>query len=179
MKDFTIIASLSKTTFGIGNNGQIPWNIDGDMEFFKRITSSSSTDKKNAVIMGRKTWESLPNKSRPLHKRVNVVISRDPLIKKKLSMPEPVFVVSSLYSALILLSENNEIDKIYVIGGEAIYREAIESYLCSRIYITEILNEVSEMDTFFPTIPLRYKRTELSDIIVENNFKYRFTQYDR
>ena len=74
MKKFAIIASVSKKSFGIGNNGKIPWKLTGDMVFFRRTTSFCSKDKKNAVIMGRKTWQSLPNKSRPLQQRINVVI---------------------------------------------------------------------------------------------------------
>lgn len=178
MKDFIIIASASKTTLGIGNKGKIPWKINGDMTLFKQITSSSSPNKQNAVIMGRKTWESLPKKSRPLPDRINIVISRDHLIRTKINIPETVFVVDSLYSALLSSSNDDTIDKVYVIGGEAIYKEAIESLYCSRIYLTEILSEVNEVDTFFPEIPCGFKLVGLSNTIIENNVEYRFTQYE-
>ena len=75
-------------------------------------------------------------------------------------------------------TNNDSIDKVYVIGGEAIYKEAIESSLCSRIYLTEILSEINEVDTFFPNIPPRYNQIALSDTIIENNVEYRFAEYE-
>ena len=178
MKDFIIIASASKFNLGIGNKGTIPWDIAGDMTFFKQITCSSRVNKKNAVIMGRKTWESLPKKSRPLPDRINIIISRDPLIRTKIDIPATTFVVDSFHSALMSATNNDSIDKVYVIGGEAIYKEAIESSLCSRIYLTEILSEINEVDTFFPNIPPRYNQIALSDTIIENNVEYRFAEYE-
>ena len=175
LKDFTIIVSASKSTFGIGNNGKIPWSIRGDMAFFKRITTLSSNNKKNAVIMGRKTWESLPNKFRPLPERVNIVISRNQIT----TVPATVIVINSLNSALELLSCDNEIDKIFVIGGESIYRDAINSSFCTKIYLTEILTDESVVDTFFPSIPSHFIQTDISNIIKENNIEYQFIQYDR
>jgi dihydrofolate reductase len=178
MKDFMIVASASKSNLGIGNNGKIPWKIDGDMEFFKKITMSSSMNKMNAVIMGRKTLESLPKKCRPLPDRINIVMSRDPSIRTKIDIQSSVFVVDSLHSALMLSSNDDTIDKIFVIGGETIYNEAIECSYCSRIYMTEVLSIVNEVDTFFPKMPSRFKLTEISGAIFENNVEYRFTQYE-
>jgi dihydrofolate reductase len=179
MKEFAIIASVSKKSFGIGNNGKIPWKINGDMVFFRRTTSYCSKDKQNAVIMGRKTWQSLPKKSKPLQQRINVVISRDITIREKISIPNSVLVVDSLTMALSVLSEMNSVENIFVIGGESIYREAIVSPFCSKIYITEVLPDVIDADTYFPSIPLNYKLTEVSDHIIEDDVVYRFTEYDR
>ena len=179
MKNFAIIASVSKKSFGIGNNGTIPWKLTGDMVFFRRTTSFCSKDRQNAVIMGRKTWQSLPNKSRPLQQRINVVISRDMTIREKINIPNNVIVTDSLNMALSILSEMESVENVFVIGGECIYREAIVSPLCSKIYITEVLPDVVDVDTYFPTIPSNYKLTEVSEPIIEDDVVYRFTQYDR
>ena len=176
MKNFMIIASASRSTLGIGNNGKIPWKITQDMKLFKDITSTSCLNKKNVVIMGRKTWESLPNKSRPLPDRINIVISRDPLIRTKIGIPATVLVVDSLNLAL-MLSSNDTIDKVYVIGGGSVYQEAIELLSCSRIYLTEVLTEITGIDTFFPIIPHRFKMVALSDTYIENKVEYRFIEY--
>ncbi|EPB69647.1 putative dihydrofolate reductase [Ancylostoma ceylanicum] len=70
-----IVAVDSK--FGIGKNGTIPWTLRKDMNFFVKHTSTTEDPAKmNAVIMGRKCWESIPEKFRPLKNRLNVVISR-------------------------------------------------------------------------------------------------------
>ena len=179
MKEFAIIASVSIKSFGIGNNGKIPWKLTGDMVFFRRTTSYCSKDMVNAVIMGRKTWQSLPNKSRPLQQRINVVISKDVSLKEKISIPNSVIVVDSLTMALSILTAMDSVENIFVIGGESVYREAIVSPLCSKIYLTEVLPDVVDVDTYFPTIPSNYKLTEVSEPIIEDDFVYRFTQYDK
>jgi dihydrofolate reductase len=179
MKCFSIIAAISDSTSGIGLNGKIPWNINGDMTFFKNITSESCENKSNAVIMGRKTWESLPKKYRPLPNRINIVISRDTFAKEKYDIPDSVILTKSLNSALKTLSHDIDIDKIFVIGGESLYREAIESHLCNKLYITEVFYDDLIFDTFFPIIPKCFQLNEMSDINVENSIKYRFTRYDK
>jgi dihydrofolate reductase / thymidylate synthase len=182
MKHFSVIVAATASTFGIGKNGDLPWKLAGDMAFFKRQTVTSVSPKRNVVIMGRKTWESLPTKYRPLAQRINVVLSRNPAIRKDLNLPENVIVADSLDAALMQLDSEelkNDIDQIYIIGGESIYREAMASSLCSKIYLTQVDTEVPDLDTFFPFIPAhRFKQTMRSAPIVEKDLKYRFTEYD-
>ena len=182
MKHFSVIVAATASTFGIGKNGDIPWKLAGDMAFFKRQTVTSAASKKNVVIMGRKTWQSLPVKFRPLAQRINVVLSRNPSIRKELDIPENVIVAKSLDDALESLNSEEMkegIDNIYVIGGESIYREAVASSLCSKIYLTQVDTDVPDLDTFFPFIPAhRYKQTLRSAPIVEKDLKYRFTEYE-
>ena len=67
MKNFVVIVAATAASFGIGRLGELPWKLPGDMALFKKLTTTSRhVSKKNAVIMGRKTWESLPKKFRPL-----------------------------------------------------------------------------------------------------------------
>ena len=182
MKHFSVIVAATASTFGIGKNGDLPWKLAGDMAFFKRQTVTSVSSKRNVVIMGRKTWESLPTKFRPLAQRINVVLSRNPTIRKDLNLPENVIVADSLDAALKQLDSDdlkNDIDQIYIIGGESIYREAMASSLCSKIYLTQVDTEVPDLDTFFPFIPAhRFKQTMRSAPITEKDLKYRFTEYD-
>jgi dihydrofolate reductase/thymidylate synthase len=182
MKQFSVIVAATASTFGIGKNGDLPWKIAGDMAFFKRQTITTVASKKNVVIMGRKTWQSLPPKYRPLVQRINVVLSRNPAIREELNLPESVIVAHSLNDALATLSSDklmDEIDQIYIIGGESIYREALESKFCAKIYVTQVDTEVPDLDTFFPLIPAhRFKQTLRSSPIIEKDMKYRFTEYE-
>lgn len=75
--DFQIVVAATKAR-GIGRDGSMPWRLPTDMAYFKRLTSEREDDaqRQNAVVMGRKTWDSIPAKFRPLRDRLNVVISR-------------------------------------------------------------------------------------------------------
>ena len=76
--NFSLVAAVDKN-LGIGIQNRLPWRLKTDLKYFSDITSIAAPGKINAVIMGRKTWESLPEKSRPLKGRVNVVLSRQAL----------------------------------------------------------------------------------------------------
>ena len=79
---FSCIVAASKNTFGIGYENTIPWHISADLVHFKNITTeTSSPTLQNAVIMGRRTYESIPSKFRPLKNRLNIILSRNPDLK--------------------------------------------------------------------------------------------------
>ena len=73
MSRLTVIVAATKTN-GIGHNARLPWRLAADMAYFKAVTANG----RNAVVMGRKTWESIPSSRRPLANRVNLVISSNP-----------------------------------------------------------------------------------------------------
>ena len=124
MRPFSIIVAFD-AQYGIGKNGLLPWNLPLDLKHFKEIsTTVADPSKKNAVIMGRKTWESLPERFRPLPGRVNMVLSRD----KKLELPLGVLCSQSLDDALAQLF-SVDIENVFVIGGAQIYVQAIEQAL--------------------------------------------------
>jgi dihydrofolate reductase len=138
---FSIIAAVSKTN-GIGKNGQIPWNEPLDMKYFKDITSTvTDTTRHNAIIMGRKTYESLNGRNLP--NRRNIVISSD--CNNKINW------FTSLQSAMDYLWYDKRIEKIFVIGGGQLYQEAIRHRGCNELYINRI-NTDAECDVFFPEI---------------------------
>ena len=78
-RTFSVIVAAASTSMGIGKQGKLPWRLSADMAHFKDVTSTTSSAlKRNAVIMGRATWESIPPRFRPLPSRLNVVLSRQP-----------------------------------------------------------------------------------------------------
>ncbi|CAM9628065.1 unnamed protein product [Chrysoparadoxa australica] len=156
MRDFMVVVAATAGSLGIGRQGTIPWRLKGDMAFFKNLTITTSHEAKagttNAVIMGRKTWVSIPERFRPLVGRRNVVLSRNPRIREELTLPDDVMVAASLGDALEMLASSDmmdKIDRVFVVGGGEVYREAVALPQCSKIYITEVLSDV-ECDTFFP-----------------------------
>lgn len=82
MKTFSLVVASTQKG-GIGLNGNLPWKkIPGDMAFFRKVTSTTTDPTlQNAVIMGRKTWESIPSKFRPLPGRLNVILTRQEALR--------------------------------------------------------------------------------------------------
>lgn len=154
-KSFSIIVAATRKR-GIGIRGQLPWpNLKEDMLHFKKLTSHSTTEGKvNAVIMGRKTWDSIPSKFRPLEGRINVVISGQAAIKESLRSEINTIVVSSLNEAMRALNSESllpKVNDIFVIGGAQVYQEALKSDMCEKIYLTQVLQEF-DVDTYLPII---------------------------
>lgn len=156
---------------GIGKDGKLPWNIKADMQHFKKITSTTEDpNKENAVIMGRKTWESIPEEFRPLAGRRNFVISRNPDYR-----PEGAYSIRSLNQLLEKLNEkkDNTIENIFIIGGGLIYSMYIDFLQLSGIYLTEI-DEKYDCDTYFPELPERFENYETLGEGEENGVAFTF-----
>jgi len=140
---FSVVVAACKQSRGIGGAGQLPWRLRGDMYYFKQLTRSvRDPTKMNAVIMGRKTWESIPEKMRPLGDRLNVVISSNSSARAEYGMSDAVLTATSLEDALrkLCAPEYSEtVESVYVIGGGTIYTEALKmTELCERVYLTEV-----------------------------------------
>jgi dihydrofolate reductase len=173
---FSIIVAFSKHTRGIGFKQQIPWSLPTDAAHFKKITMTvKNPEKRNAVIMGRKTYDSLPEKVRPLPWRLNVVITRS---VPPLENPNVVFM-PSLQEALSFVQEMKTIENAFVIGGESIYREALARPDCEKIYATVIEKTAYNFDTFFPHIPDSFVCKSSSNVYSENQYEFRFLEYQR
>ena len=172
MKSFSIIVALDSQN-GIGKNGQLPWRLSLDLKHFKEITTAvADPAKKNALIMGRKTWESLPEKFRPLPGRVNVVLSQ----KGGLSLPSGVLCFQSLDEALSQLSSS--IENIFVIGGAQVYAQAIGHPLCQKLYVTHVQGEHG-CDAFFPPISHQFLPISASEPHTEGEQIFYFSDYSR
>lgn len=76
MCDYNLIVSVDEE-FGLGKKGILPWHISSELKYFKRITETTKNKKRNAVIMGRKCWESIPLAYRPLPNRLNIILTRN------------------------------------------------------------------------------------------------------
>jgi dihydrofolate reductase len=137
---------------GIGIKNQLPWRLLSDLYFFKYLTIGNE---KNAVIMGKNTYLSLP---KPLKYRDNIVLSTSMKAKKY-----NVFPTTSMGHVIPHLFKY---DNVYLIGGETLYNEYIDSNHVKGIYHTHI-EEDYECDTFFPEIPEKFnkiKTTKFKDI---------------
>jgi len=170
---FAIIAAAD-TKMGIGFKNRLPWKLKGDLQYFSAVTTLAQDGKQNAVIMGRKTWESLPKAHQPLAGRLNVVLSRGAM-----NLPPNVMLASALDSALNQLEQRRDVDKVFVIGGASIYAQAINSPDCEKIYLTQVQGEFN-CDAFFPLIPESvFKKIAVSDAREENGIRYHFVVYNR
>nr|Q27783.1 RecName: Full=Bifunctional dihydrofolate reductase-thymidylate synthase; Short=DHFR-TS; Includes: RecName: Full=Dihydrofolate reductase; Includes: RecName: Full=Thymidylate synthase [Trypanosoma brucei brucei]AAA91362.1 dihydrofolate reductase-thymidylate synthase [Trypanosoma brucei] len=145
LRPFSVVVA-SDEKGGIGDGGTIPWEIPEDMQYFRRVTTNlrgknvkPSPSKRNAVVMGRKTWDSLPPKFRPLSNRLNVVLSRSATKEQLLAgIPDPikraeaandvVAVNGGLEDALRMLvskEHTSSIETVFCIGGGTIYKQAL------------------------------------------------------
>ena len=122
----------------IGKDNRLIWRLHSDMKFFKEKTTG------HVIITGRKNYESIPEKFRPLPDRKNIVITR----QKNYHAPGAI-VVSSIENALQYVSENHKDEEVFIIGGAEIYKQTLSA--CDKIYLTRI-HHTFEGDAFFPTL---------------------------
>lgn len=146
----TLIAATDKNGL-IGNNGNLPWKIPEDMEFFKKVTTG------NIVVMGRKTYISI---GQPLKNRINVLVSETILEtydqKKNLEdYMNDVVVVNSLFKIL----SNTFYKNVFIIGGRSIYEQSLKEKVPDRILLSKI-DEEFEGNQYMPEIPKEYFVTQ-------------------
>lgn len=142
---FDIVVAADRDR-GIARDGDLPWHLPGDLAHFKRITSHTQDPaKRNAVIMGRKTWESIPAKYAPLKGRLNIVMSRDGAQE----FHPGVLTVTSLDAALATAAASDDVESAFVVGGADVYRQSLAHPALRTIYYTRI-DAVHGCDTFFP-----------------------------
>lgn len=145
---YTIIAAIAEN-FAIGRDNDLLWHISGDLKRFKKITTG------HTIIMGRKTFQSLPKG--PLPNRRNIVISRNPDFSH-----EGIEVVKSVEQAKNIAGNDRE---IFIIGGGTIYKEFLP--IANKIYLT-IVHKKYEADVFFPR--LDYDDWDIEDKV--ENFEH-------
>ena len=176
-----IVVAYTFNKQGIGKNGKLPWNIPEDMAHFKHITTSKEENYFNIVVMGRKTWESIPNSYRPLENRFNIILSNDEKYRVEQNTNHKCGTINKTnntgvyfttwdnfintdylqvednFNKLYCNNEPHIINKFnyYIIGGEQIYKQALSTKLNIKIHATEIypINKKEiECDTFFPNV---------------------------
>jgi dihydrofolate reductase len=147
----------------IGRDGGLPWHLPTDMKHFRELTAGGT------VVMGRKTYESIPKKFRPLPGRRNIVLSRH-------GPDLPGAEVCGDLGAALGAAADGE-GATFVIGGGATYAEALP--LASRVVATEVDGDV-EGDTFFPALDAAEWACVSSDEpVAENGFTYTIRVYER
>lgn len=157
------IIAAAGINWEIGKNNGLLFNIPEDMKFFKIMTIGK------IIVMGRKTLESFPGK-KPLPKRTNIVLSRNTSFS-----PDGVTVchtVGELFSEL----KKYDTDKIFVCGGEQIYRALIP--FCTRAYITRV-DAQAEADSFIPNFDslIGWQLEDTSGILEDNGYRFSFNVY--
>jgi dihydrofolate reductase len=148
----------------IGKDNDLPWRLPTDLKYFKNTTNG------HTVVMGRKCWESIPEKYKPLSNRKNIVMSRD-----KNYVANGAIVSNDLEQ--ILISNQNSHEQIFIIGGAELYKDAFK--YANRLYITQILQDVEGDITLDGLVPDNWCLYEGSEIYEENGLKFRFELYQK
>ncbi len=161
----SLIAAVAANR-AIGKNNKLLWHLPEDMRHFRETTRGKP------VIMGRKTWESLPDAFRPLPGRQNLVVSRNP------SYGAPgATLAGSLEEALREAELSDPVEEAFVIGGAELYRQALP--LASRLYLTEIVESI-EGDVFFPEVlPQDWEEVSRQKPQGKSGFRFSFVIYRR
>lgn len=145
---------------GIGYQGNLLFRLKPDMDFFKKTTLDieDSNGKKNVVIMGYNTWKSIPDKFKPLNDRINVIITNrnyhNMLEENKTKYNNQLIISNNLIEIIKILKLRLDVFRIFIIGGENIYKETLDNNLIDKLYITNILYSLSNqfIDTYLTNI---------------------------
>ncbi len=160
----SIIVAVSENNV-IGKDNTLIWHLPADMKYFKEKTSG------HCVITGRKNYESIPEKYRPLPNRINIVITR----QENYIAPGAI-IVNSLEESINRAKENGN-NEIFIIGGAEIYKQSI--HLADKLYVTQIHHSF-DGDAYFPEIDLKcWKETKRIDCTKDekNRFNYSFLEF--
>ena len=159
--EIILIAAVSKNKV-IGKQGGIPWKIKEDLSFFKEKTLNSP------IIMGRATYNSI---GRPLPNRLNIVMTRSA------KNTEGVIEVTSVETAIEAASINKNASRVYIIGGENIYKEFIP--IAHKMIITEVNLHIEDGDAFFPDWNISEWKEQSRDQREENGIRFSFVEYKK
>ncbi|KAA8499242.1 Bifunctional dihydrofolate reductase-thymidylate synthase 1 [Porphyridium purpureum] len=185
MMEAVLVVAAANASHGIGKNGALPWKLAYDMARFKRVTMG------HVVLMGRKTYESIPAKFRPLPGRLNIVLTRNAQWASTLQGTPGVWTARSLDHARELLDAQNVLPathgrKVFVIGGEQIYRQCLaRPEWSSRVMLTRVFaqsgDEPGAFDAFFPDMAQQadFEIESESNRISDGGTSIQFVDYTR
>ena len=156
---YSIIAAIGKNR-ELGKNNNLIWHLPNDLKFFKEVTSN------HTIIMGRKTFDSLP---RMLPNRKHIVLTSSE------NLPSEVEVYKELKQLLEQYKDSTE--EIFIIGGASIYSQFLEH--SDKLYLTEIDEEEKSADVFFPEFNKSNYTSELIRENEDNGIKYKHMVYRR
>jgi dihydrofolate reductase len=159
MKISMVVAASENNAIGL--NGRLLWNLPKDMQFFKNITLG------HQVLMGRKSWDALPPKFRPLPGRPNIVVTRQPGFVARDSK-----VVSTIEEGVAFAKNDGE-KELMIIGGGEIYRQALP--ITDKVYLTRVHHTFDNADAFFPVLnPKEWKQTGMEKHYPDEKHQYAF-----
>lgn len=168
---FQVIVAMDRAR-GIGRDGDMPWHLPSDLKYFAKVTkgdAAATGGPMNTVIMGRKTWDSIPERFRPLAGRSNIVISRQTDLQL-----EGAQLAASLEQALEMADSSSD---CFVIGGATIYEMALAHPDCGELFITEIDSDF-DCAVFFPPLD-GFERVEQGTVQSDGPLNLRFCRWRR
>jgi dihydrofolate reductase len=161
----SIIAAVGKN-FEIGKDNDLLWHLPNDMKFFKDQTLH------HPIVMGRKNFESIPEKYRPFKDRINIVVSRQLDYSA-----EGCFLFSDLLEAIDFAKEHHE-ERVFIIGGAQIYEESLRLNLVDELLITHVDASFPDAHAFFPTVDFsEWKKTLLQKQEKDEKHAFAFEIY--
>jgi len=159
----TILAAIDKQG-AIGKDNSIPWKLPSDLRAFSKRTQDG------VVIMGRKTWESLPIEYRPLPRRTNIIIT-----SQKDYYAPGAFITDSLeyvLNTVRVISENN----VFVIGGAQIYEQAINHPNVTKMIISHVNTTIENPDAYFPNFKDDWVSNARTQLIHDTDDQYAYSE---
>lgn len=164
-----IIVGMYHWNRGIGFDNKLPWHLPPDMNKFKYLTVGEGN---NAVLMGRKTMESLPKGYLP--KRDNIILSKK-LQNTKECVDNNCYIFNDSSLAL-KFAENQKYDELWIIGGEEIYKNFLYNERVDNIYVTNVIGG-GLCDSYFPFIPDNFIESFKSKSYKYNNLEYFYQEF--
>lgn len=147
----------------IGKGGGMPWHLPDELKYFREVTAGKP------VVMGRKTWESLPQNRKPLPGRRNIVVTRQPGYEAP-----GADVVPGVDEAVKLASTGS--NEVFIIGGRQLYEYGVT--IADRLYFTRVHADIEDADTFFPSIDfLEWREVSRVEHPSDDRHAYAFTQF--
>lgn len=162
MNKFNVILASSQNNI-IGKNNKLPWKLSRDMKYFKDLTSFSPSKERNIIIMGRKTWESIPKiNGVKLNNRIPIIVS-----STLTNSVDNSYYIASSFDEAIIIAYNLPHNKIWVIGGKSVYIQAFNHYMCGTIYHTKILQD------YEGDLELKLPPYKVLNVTKEDNLEFR------
>ncbi|AEW69660.1 dihydrofolate reductase [Helicoverpa zea nudivirus 2] len=169
-----LIVAVCENNMGIGMNNSLPWHLKREMAHFTKTTTTATHPNKNAVIMGRLTWESIPKRFRPLPGRVNIVLTT-----KHRGDYDGATRVSNFDEAIRVVESRGDIETAWVIGGASVYAAAMTHPNCHQIHLTAI-KKYYECNVFFPKIDTtRFELISETPCTREGDVQYSYKVYQQ
>mmetsp|Transcript_64781 Transcript_64781/g.186332 ORF Transcript_64781/g.186332 Transcript_64781/m.186332 type:complete len:490 (+) Transcript_64781:89-1558(+) len=174
-KAFSVIAAAT-CRGGIGKDGAVPWQLPEDVARIEKLTAAVPEGRRNALVMGRRTWESIPTKLKS-SECIHIVVTKAG--QHESTYPAEVLVASSVAAAMEKLAARSDVGEIFVIGGAAAFKEAVDLPGCARIFLTRVGKDV-ECDAFFPAFDeSKFRIAHVSETRSKDGLPYDFVVYER